>query len=132
MAVRALLIWFLFLTLAVLNGALRAGVLNPRFGEAVGHIVSTLLLCVVIGVVAWVAVPWIRPGTARSAWAIGAAWVAATVVFEFGAGHWLFGRSWRVLLADYDVRQGRIWPLVLLVTLLAPPVVAATRGVLGG
>jgi hypothetical protein len=124
---RALLVWLGLLLLAIANGTFRVAVLNPRLGEGPGHVASTLLLSALILVAAWLTVPWIRPGTPRAAWAVGAAWVVLTVAFEFGAGHYLFGKPWSVLFADYDLARGRIWPLVLVVTLVAPPVVGAAR-----
>jgi len=55
------------------------------------------------------------------------AWVALTLAFEFLAGHYLFHNPWDKLLADYDVLHGRIWPLVLIVTLLAPVIAYRAR-----
>lgn len=69
---------------------------------------------------------WI--GLLALAWAVGAGWVLLTVAFEFLAGHYLFGRPWAQLTADYDVLSGRIWPLVLVATLVAPRFVAGQRG----
>jgi hypothetical protein len=42
------------------------------------------------------------------AWKIGDLWVALTLGFEFLAGHYVFGNSWRKLLEDCDVLEGRI------------------------
>jgi hypothetical protein len=119
---RALLVWGGLLVLAILNGALREALLGPWLGEAAGRRVSSVLLAVLIGLVAWLTVPWIGPATARQAWAVGALWTVSTLAFELLGGHYLFGRSWPALLADYDVRQGRLWILVLLATLVAPAV----------
>ena len=55
----------------------------------------------------------------RQAAAIGASWVALTLCFEFGLGR-ARGASWEELLAEYDVRRGRLWPLVLLTVALGP------------
>jgi len=58
---------------------------------------------------------------------VGAIWVALTVAFEFGFGHYVEHTPWQTLLADYDVTNGRTWLVVPAWTLLAPAVV---RGVL--
>jgi hypothetical protein len=118
--VRAAVVWLLLLFLAILNGTVRETVLNPQLGPEAGHIVSTVLLSGLIVLVAWVAVPWIGPETSRLAFAVGVLWLGLTLAFEFGAGHWLFRRSWAELLVDYNLASGRIWPLVLVATLLAP------------
>ena len=54
-------------------------------------------------------------------------WLVLTVAFEFLGGHYLFGQSWERLFADYDVRSGRIWLLVLATTAAAPLIAFTTR-----
>jgi hypothetical protein len=127
MITRALLAWLALLLFAILNGALRQALLIPHLGERAGHIVSTLLLSAIILGAAWVLLPWIRTGTARDAWIVGALWLVLTVAFEFLGGHYLFGDPWVDLLAAYNVAQGQIWVLVLVSTLLAPVVAYALR-----
>jgi hypothetical protein len=61
---------------------------------------------------------WPLP-TARAA-TVGAAWVGLTVLFEFGFGHYVANRPWSTLLAHYNVRRGRLWPLVLAAMGIAP------------
>lgn len=119
---RATLVWLLILVLAVLNGAFRDMLVSPWLGDPAGHIISTLILSSLILTMAWLTAPWLRPDTAQTAWGIGAFWFVLTLAFEFIAGHWLFGSSWDKLLADYNVLRGRIWPLVLLITLAAPAI----------
>jgi hypothetical protein len=58
--------------------------------------------------------------TAREALSVGALWLTLTLAFEFGVGHYGFGKAWSEPLADYDLRHGRIWVAVLVVTLLVP------------
>ena len=127
MILRALAVWLLLLILAVLNGGLRDTQLSPRLGDTVGRGISTLLLCGLIVLATWLTIGWIRPGGSREAVAVGALWVALTLAFEFGVGHYGFGKPWPELLADYDLSRGRIWITVLVVTLLAPWWTARSR-----
>ena len=117
---RALAVWGILLLLAVLNGALRELVLAPRIGATPAHVASTLLLAGVVLLVAGLFGPWIGPADGARALQIGLGWALLTLAFEFVGGHFLFGRSWGALLADYDLRHGRIWPLIPLILLLAP------------
>jgi hypothetical protein len=48
-----------------------------------------------------------------SAAGIGARWVGLTTPFEFGFGHCVARKSWSTLIADYDLRRGPLWPLVV-------------------
>ena len=127
MILRALAVWLLLLILAVLNGGLRDTQLSPRLGDTVGRGISTLLLCGLIVLATWLTIGRIRPGGSREALAVGALWVALTLAFEFGVGHYGFGKPWPELLADYDLSRGRIWITVLVVTLLAPWWTARSR-----
>jgi hypothetical protein len=124
---RATVVWFAILILAIVNGAFRQAVLVPQMGAVVGHVLSTLLLSSAVVLMTWLLLGWIRPESSRNAWLIGVYWLAATVAFEFLAGHYLFAVPWETLVADYRIDQGRIWPLVLLLTLVAPAIVPARQ-----
>jgi hypothetical protein len=132
MIARAVAVWFLILFLASLNGAIREAWLIPRFGPAVGRAVSTLVLCGVVYLVTWGTITWINPTTAGRALGVGVLWTGLTLAFEFLAGHYLLHQPWAMLLEDYDVTRGRIWPAVLVVVLLAPLWTARSRGLLTG
>ena len=126
MILRALMIWVVFLVFAIANGAVRTELITPRFGENTGHIISTLILCVIIFAVTSVSIHWINPKILTDAFRIGILWVSMTVAFEFLAGHYLFGTSWDKLISEYDVGRGRIWILVLVANLISP-ILAAKR-----
>jgi hypothetical protein len=128
---RALAIWLLLLVLAVLNGGVRDTWLSPRLGDQLGRAASTVTLCGLILLATWLTIGWIRPATARQALAVGGLWLGLTLAFEFLAGHYAFGKDWSELLADYDLRRGRIWAAVLVVTLLAPLWAMRLRGLAG-
>ncbi len=51
---------------------------------------------------------------------VGAAGLLGTVLFEFSFGHYVDGKSWGELAADYNLAKGRLWPLVLLTIFSAP------------
>lgn len=130
MLTRAVLVWFAILGIAFMNGGVREVWLVPRLGDAVGHVLSTLTLCVAILVVSWFSMEWVGVATRSRAIRIGLLWLALTLTFEFLAGHYLFGTPWRQLLADYDILAGRIWILVLLTTASAPLLAWHTRRLL--
>ena len=123
---RAVLVWFGIMVVAILNGAFRDVVLMPRMGDPIARAVSCVTLAAAIFAVTWLALPWIRPQSAGDAWRIGALWLVMTLVFEFGAGHYLFRTPWPQLLADCNLAAGRLWILVLAATLMAPVIVYGT------
>jgi hypothetical protein len=126
--VRALAVWGLLLVLAVLNGGVRDTWLSPVLGDTIGRAISSVLLALLILLATWLTIRWIGPTTPGQAMAVGALWVGLTLGFEFGVGHYGFGKSWAELLADYDLLRGRIWILVLLATFVAPMLTFTIRG----
>jgi hypothetical protein len=130
MLTRALAVWFVMLVVASANGALRQAVLIPSLGDVAGRAISTVALATLIALLTWITIGWIHPRSKGDAWRIGAMWVALTLAFEFLAGHYLFGTPWPALLEDYDVGQGRIWILVLIVTATTPRVAAGARAII--
>jgi hypothetical protein len=124
MFIRALSVWVALLALAVVNGGARELWLIPWIGGPAGHAVSSLSLSAAILLLSWLTIGWIHPASPRDAFLIGLFWLALTLAFEFIAGHYAFGKPWNELLADYDILSGRIWVLVLVTTLLAPPLTA--------
>jgi len=124
---RALTVWGGLLVLAIVNGALREATMAPALGQAAAHAVSSLTLAAAILILAWMTIDWIAPPTPAAAWRVGAFWLALTVAFEFLAGHYIFGSSWRRLLADYDLVHGRLWVVVLAATAAAPFVAGRPR-----
>lgn len=116
------------MVVAIANGAFREAVLRPRLGEPAGRIISTLMLCALILLIAVLSIGWIGPATVGQAFVVGLVWLGLTLAFEFLAGHYLFGDPWEKLLADYNILRGRLWVLVPITTLLAPWLAARIRG----
>jgi len=128
---KALLVWLLLMVLAIVNGTARVKFIVPYTGLKVGLVISTVMLCALILLATWATIGWMGPQDARHAWGIGLLWLALTLGFEFGAGHYLLQKPWSELLADYAIAQGRIWVLVPLITALAPWWMALARGLFG-
>ena len=129
---RACLVWFAILLVAIVNGAFRQGVLIPRLGDAAAHVGSTVLLSIAVIAVTFFTIRWISPTSVSDCWSMGILWVVMTMAFEFLGGHYLFGKPWVELFADYKINQGRIWVLVLFVTFMAPVTAARLRGLFLG
>lgn len=124
---RAFAVWLGILGLAVANGVLREAVLIPRLGGRAGLLLSGVLLSALIVGAAWLALPWLAVPRPSGLWAVGGGWLLLTLLFELSFGR-LQGKPWPLLLEAYTFRGGNLWPLVLLVTLLAPRLAAWLRG----
>jgi hypothetical protein len=122
-----MLAWFGGPLIGIANGTLREVAYKERVGDLTAHQISTAsALGLFAGYFELLARR--RPlSSTREAFEVGIAWLALTVAFEFGFGHYVARTSWRELLIDYDLRRGRLWPLVLAWIALGPAVVRAGR-----
>ncbi|SFM70155.1 hypothetical protein SAMN04487963_3419 [Marinobacter zhejiangensis] len=113
-------VWLLIAVLAVLNGFLREAILQPLLGARLALPVSGVALALIVLIVTFVCFRWL----AGPYWLIGIQWVVMTLLFEFGFGHYVAGKSWPELLQTFNVLRGDLFVLVLLVSLIAPRLVA--------
>lgn len=128
--VKATALWFAVLALAMANGIAREKLLVPAIGPVAALVASGIILSACVFLVALAAVPWYGRLSAAQWLAVGVVWLALTLVFEFGFGRLVQHKGWTELFEAYTFKGGNIWPLVLLVVLLAPWLAAKLRGVL--
>ena len=115
--------WLGLAGLGVVNGAVRETTYTEAVGDHAAHQLSTFTLITMIVTYTWWAQRRWPLASTHEALTVGALWLALTVAFEFGFGHFVAGASWSTLLTDYDLTKGNLWVLVLLTTGLAPAVV---------
>lgn len=128
LAREAVQIWVALLVFAVVNGYFRQRVLEPELGEEVAHVLSTTALCGAVFVAAVFLVGnRLRLPALRDLFIVGLGWAAATAILEGALGLLQGRRSERDLFADYDLTRGRLFALVLLVEITAPPLVGWLR-----
>ena len=98
-------------------------VLIPALGTSGGLILSGGLLSLLVALVAYALVRFERSVTGKQGLFIGILWFGLTLAFEFGFGR-AQHKTWVELLDAYTFKDGNAWPVVLLVTLLAPGLAA--------
>lgn len=119
--------WLAMLVIAVAIGGAREAFLQPRIGALRAEQVGTIVVCAIfVGLIA-LFVKCARPRPRVALW-IGGAWVAATLVFEFGFFHYIAGVPWADLLSAWDLSSGRLWPLVPVTLGLSPWLLALVTG----
>lgn len=125
----AILAWGVMLALAIGNGVLRDKGYGPHLGTGVARALSSVLLCAAIAAVAY-GYLWLVPVPREPSvlWAIGAFWLALSLLFEFGFFHFIAGKPWAELLAEYNVFKGRLLIFVWLTTLFAPVLIGQWLG----
>ena len=113
--------WFLFMILAIINGAIRNELYKPKVGDLTAHQISTIIFITLIVIVTYFLLRLSNLELSDSeAIIMGAIWIVLTIVFEFIAGHYVFGNPWNKIITDYNILKGRIWSLVLVTTFFAP------------
>lgn len=123
-----LIAWFPMVVIALANAAIREAGYRRYVGELAAHQISTLTGCILVGVYVWVLSNYLGIQSAGQAIGIGLMWLAMTVAFEFGFGHFVVGSPWGRLLHDYNVLRGRVWGLFVLWISVSPYVFYEVRG----
>ncbi|MGH7594820.1 MAG: hypothetical protein ACREOI_00620 [bacterium] len=121
MILRYTFAWIILVAAAIINGLIREAVYKNALGELRAHQLSTLIGIVLFGVIIWgLSRLWPLP-SAKQAWTVGFIWLALTLAFEFLFGHFVTGHPWsKLLLHDYNIFEGRVWPLILIWVTIAP------------
>ena len=114
--------WVGAAVLGIANGVARRAGYERRLGELRAHQVSTgTAIALFAGYIYLLDRRW-PTANATDAAAVGAGWAGATVTFEFALGRFQAHLPWRALLRDYDLRHGRLWPLVVATLGIGPSV----------
>ena len=116
---KQMLAWTALPFAAVANAALRDATYGKRMGETASHSLAVAPLAAVVRMWAGLLARRWPLRSRRSALGVGLVWLGLTLAFEFGLGR-ARGLSADEMLADYDVRRGRLWPLALLVVAASP------------
>ena len=118
--IRASCIWLLIIVAEIIHGIARVRFLEPSVGDRRARQIAVLTGSIIVLTIALLTTAWIAPPTAMAALWVGLGWVVATVAFELLFGRYVAGLSWSRLLEDFNIAQGGLMPIGLLVMLLAP------------
>lgn len=116
---RALLVWLGIIVAESAHGALRMAFLEPVLGSLRARQMAMFFGMAIIFAIAWFTIRWIGARDRATLLRIGLMWVALTVAFEIGLGLGL-GLSRERMLSDYNLAEGGLVPLGLVVMALTP------------
>lgn len=119
MLLKHLLLWFPMIAIAFANAAVREIIFLRYFNELRAHQISTVLLIALCSIYVWLVTPILKIQNLKQASFVGLMWVIYTILFEFTLGR-LTNKPWDVLLQDYNILAGKLWPLFLLCLFLMP------------
>ena len=117
---RLLRAWVIIVPFMIANGIFRELVLKRVVNDTVADILSAVIgTAIVVGLTRIV----LRPLAGKSTQDLVRAsitLVVLTVAFEFLFGHYVDRASWDELLANYEVWNGRLWPILLAILAFMP------------
>ncbi len=121
---RGLAVWFVIIFVESLHGVARGLFLAPMLGDFRARQVSVFIGAVIIVAITFVLVRWLKGCRIIDFFLVGFLWVVLTIVFEVSLGRFVMELSWERIASDYDLANGGLMPLGLLVMLLAPVTLA--------
>lgn len=128
LVLRSLGAWAVIMFAEVIHGSARVMFLEPHVGDFRARQIavftgSAMIIAITIGLIRW-----IRATTAGQLFAVGLMWLVLTLAFEVFLGRVVFGYSWERLASDYNLLEGGLLPIGLLVLTLSPIIAALIRG----
>jgi hypothetical protein len=124
---RSLTIWLILICAEIMHGILRAIVLVPIVGEFRSNQIGVFTGSAIILVIAYLTICWIGAQRPKEALLVGLIWLVLTVAFEVLFGRFVLGLSWDELLAGYNIANGGLMPLGLLILLFSPMIASKLR-----
>jgi hypothetical protein len=119
MWLRATMAWMLIILAETGHGVVREVFIAPAIGGLRARQFGVLVGCIIVFVIALLLARWMKAGSRRDQFRVGAYWVALTLVFEFALGR-ATGLSWTRLFSDYNPAQGGFMLLGLAFMFLTP------------
>lgn len=127
---RSIIVWLVFIFAESLNGTVRNLLLVPSLGDFWAHQISFFTGTILVLTISIFFVQWLHASRVSQLLAVGVLWLLLTITFEIGLGRLVLGYSWERIAADYNLRQGGLMPIGLIVLALAPLITAKLRCVL--
>jgi hypothetical protein len=125
---RSLAIWLIVIAAEMIHGMLRAVVLVPWVGEFRSNQIGVFTGSAIIMAIAWMMIRWIGAKETSDLLMVGLIWMTLTLAFEILFGHFVMGMGWERIRADYNIAQGGLMPLGLVVLCISPMIALKLRG----
>ena len=126
---KSFLIWLGIIPLAILNGALREGFIEPLIGENLARPISGIILCLLVFILSFIFIPKLGKGTNKTYLLIGVIWVFSTIIFETVLG-FLMGISFNEIIQAYNLTTGNLWLIVVIFIGIVPILIAKIKRII--
>ncbi|WP_217529574.1 hypothetical protein [Vibrio metschnikovii] len=120
-------IWLLMVLAAILNGSFREFFLNKYMSETISLPLSAVTLSIFIFLIVNVFIVYFKNKTALTYIKMGLFWVSLTLIFEYSFG-FSQGLTFYEISHVFNVLDGNLFSLVLLVTFFSAIITALSKG----
>jgi hypothetical protein len=119
-------VWLVETLIAVFNFfVLMNLVYEPRWGTLVAHQIGMSTRIVVIFILAYFLLRYVKEYNAKDLIIIGFVWLVLEEIFEWG-GSFMLRRPVQEIMVGWNIFEGYMWPYVMLAYLLANLIVGIT------
>ena len=125
---RGFIIWIVIVLAESLHGTARTLLLAPYIGDFKARQVAVFTGAAIILLIAFLSVRWLRARSTGDLIGIGFLWLGLTIVFEIVVGRFILQYPWERIVADYNLLEGGLLPIGLIVLTLSPLIAAKVRG----
>lgn len=127
--VRAFAVWLLIIFAESLHGTVRQILIAPLIGDFPARRIAFFVGLLLIFLIAYFSVRWIRAGNKKQLFAIGSLWAILTLSFEFALGFLVLGYTRERVFEDYQVSRGGLMGFGIIFIFFAPYLAAKLRGI---
>jgi hypothetical protein len=125
---RGFVVWLVILLAEFIQGVARGLLLEPLIGDFRARQVAVASGSLIILLISIGFSRWIGARSRLQLSGVGLLWLLLMICFEIGFGRFVMGYSWERIGADYDLLEGGLLPLGLVVMFLSPLIAAKIRG----
>ncbi|QIR40066.1 hypothetical protein HCG51_27380 [Tolypothrix sp. PCC 7910] len=126
---KSIIVWLVFILAESVNGTVRTFWLVPALDDFWAHQISFFTGSILVVAIATIFVKWLHANRTSQLLNIGILWMLLTLNFEICLGRFVLGYSWQQIAADYNLLNGGLMPIGLVLLILAPLIAAKIRGV---
>ena len=123
MLLKVLIIGLLIAFGEVINGNIRVRVLHRKFGKKRAKRISFFSGTIIIFLICWFTLPWIKPSNFQDCFVIGSTWLIIMLFFDIYFGRYVFKFKWNKVMDDFNPMKGNLLSIGMVFLLFCPAIV---------
>lgn len=121
-------IWLLIVFAAIINGVVRELLFTPLLGAEMSLPLSGLTLSALVLVISYGTLAIFGKVKTGVYVFMGLFWLVLTLAFEYLFGHFVLGKHWQEINQVFNLMEGNLFSVVLIVTAASPWLAAKLKG----